>query len=202
MELEKFDEELAANPYEIIVIEQKFIKELPNDYLASFKLRYPALTSIMILTGDEVDPIKILDFFEHGWIDYLVLPPDRALVIEKIVLYATGERPQHKQVYSLKTSLRADIAKPATIEEFSEFNCIVKANFGIPEGEFIILYSTALGPGKDQPGASIARCYKTEDHPSEEGFSLNYFSFVGVAPDLMTNIRNSLRKVYVAGKNR
>lgn len=202
-EEKKFDEAITGMTFDILMIEQTHLSTTPPQWLESFMAKRPAWKNPILLIGDETDPTKILKFVEAGFRDYLVLPPDKPLVIEKFGLHATGKRSKDiRQVYSLNLSQQADLAKPGVVEELSEFDCKIRSSTGAQEGDFMILYSNAFGADMSAKGSVLGRCYKNEEHPSFKGQYLSHLYFIGVTTEVLSNIRNALRKTYVASKNR
>jgi hypothetical protein len=67
-------------------------------------------------------------------------------------------------------------------------------------GELSILYTKAIGENGEKIGITTARCFKSEKHPKEENSFINSYVFVGVGTDVLQNIRNTLRKAYIATK--
>lgn len=196
-----FDEALIAMTFDVIILEQGFLNGVPVDWLASLKRKKSSLKSSFILYGDETDSLKLMKYVESGFTDYLVAPADRPLLIEKIFFYATGFRSEEvRQVYTLQMSAPADIAKPGVLEELSEFECKIRSQHAPTAGEVMILYSSAFGGSTSQKNSVIARCYRTTSHPDFKGQFSSIYSFVGMSPDSLAQIRNALRKSYVSTK--
>ncbi|GIL17301.1 MAG: hypothetical protein BroJett040_10520 [Oligoflexia bacterium] len=194
------EEALIAMVFDVMFFEQSFLPDTPAKWIVQFKTGHPRVKSNYILVGDYTDMGLILPILEAGWTDYVVNPPDKPLLIEKISLYSTGQRTKDRQVYSLALSQSADLAKPGHIEELSEFDCKLRTSYQVTQNELAILYSKAFGSNLTTMGSAIGRCYKSEAHPTMKDHFLNHFSFVGVTPDVLQNIRTSLRKTYVASK--
>lgn len=199
----KLEEALQALSFEIMFIEQAHLPGQPNDWRETFKKKYPRANGKMILVGDDHEPLKIIKYLDVGWVDYIVNPPDKPLIIEKVGLYATGARSRDmRQVYSLNMSQNVDLAKPGFIEELSEFDCKVRTGQINPVEDIMVLYSKAFGPNFEDVGYVVARCYKSEPHAQFKNQYLNHYFFVGVMPDTLQNIRTALRKAYVSSKSK
>jgi len=194
------NEALIAMAFDCLFFEQKHIPDSPIEWLKKFRNTRPNIKGKMILLGDEPDRLQVLSYLEAGWTDYIYTPPDRPLLVEKVSLFTTGKRSSERQVYSMSLNEPADVAKPGTIVEMSEFDCHVKSLYPAKLDEVMIIYTNALGENNQKAGSAIARCYQSNPHPNAIGFFLNSYNFVGVTPDVLQNIRNSLRKTYVAGK--
>ena len=203
IEEKKFEEAMVNIKFDVVIVEQALVPPPVPDWAGFFKKKFPLNDVPLILVGEEREPLKILKYLESGYIDYIVNPPDKPLLIEKISMYATGKRSSDiRQVYSLQLSQHADVAKPGHIEELSEFDCKVRTVIPFKESELLLLYSKAFGVDMNANGSVLARCYKTEEHTGFKGQHLNHFYFCGVTTDILVNIRNALRKTYAAGKNR
>lgn len=202
----KLDEFLIGMAFETIFIEQGVLATTPVEWLATLRKKRPSLAKTpMVLVGTEADSVKIFKIIEGGWMDYFLLPPDKPLLIEKVYMYTSGKRSSDvRQVYSMTMSQQADIAKPAIVEELSEFDCKVRSASAIPNNELVVLYAKAFGPDgtNPQPGSVLGRCYGSEKHKGFEGQFQNSFYFVGITPETLTNIRNNLRKQFVSGKSK
>ena len=185
----------------MIIFDGKVLPENNFDYPKTFRANRK-YTGKMVLTGDETDPMKLIRLLENGWSDYFVMPPDRPLLIEKVELYTSGTRSSERQVYSMNLSQPVDIAKRGMMEELSEFGCKVRSYAESPVEELVVLYSKALSANGESMESVLGRCFMTEKHPSFEGQYLNHFSYVGVRPETLQNIRNNLRKTYAAAKKR
>jgi len=193
------DEAMVAMAFEVIFFEQKGLPTGPIEYSDRFRGKYPGFRGKMILTGDDIDHVKLLKILESGWTDYILMPPDRPLLIEKAILYAEGNRTLDRQVYTLTMAQPADIARPAIMEELSEFGCKMKSSFTAQIGDMVLIYSEGIGDGKNS-GTAVGRCYRAEPHSRAKGMYLTCFYFVGVKPELLQNIRKNLRKAYVSSK--
>lgn len=199
----KLEEVLAGVNFEIIFIEQIILDRAPLDWLSLFGKMFPKVQSLLILVGDERDPTKILKLIEGGFMDYIVLPPDKPLIIEKFMMYANGKRSSDlRQVYSLKLSQAADLAKPGFLEELSEFDCKVRSGQATPINDMLILYAPSFSEGNSQKGSILGRCYACQEHPSFKGQYVASFYFIGVTQDLLVHIRKSLQKAYISSKNK
>jgi hypothetical protein len=199
----KFDEALVGVNFDIMFIEQAFLSKSALEWIATFKLKFARVQCPIILVGDEHDPVKVLKFIESGFKDYIVNPPDKPLIIEKFVMYSTGKRNNEvRQVYSLQLSQSLDLAKSGFLEELSEFDCKVRCAQPIPLDDLILLYAPAFSEKGDVKATAVGRCYGCFEHQSFKGQYLVQFFFVGVTPDVLTNIRNALRKSYVANKQK
>jgi DNA-binding response OmpR family regulator len=199
----KLDEVFIGLAFDLLIFEQSHFGEDAVEGLAAFRKKYPHVKAPMIMVGEEKDQAKILHYLESGFADYFVQPPDRPLLIEKISLHCGGQRDKSiRQVYSLKLSQAADLAKPGVIEELSEFDCKVRTHAPVPVQDLMIIYSKAVSEDGEQTASVVARCYKVEDHTVFKGQFLCSFYFAGVTTDILTNIRKSLRKSYVAGKTK
>lgn len=198
----EIDQILLGMAFDLILFEQAALdSNNPIEWLANFRRRYPRMTTPLILCGEERDPVKIMKFIDSGFLDYIIMPPDKPLLIEKINLYTTGRRSKDvRQVYSLQLSQSADLAKPGIVEELSEFDCKVRSGSQVLLNDLFILYSKAFSDSESTMGSVLGRCYETNEHPMFKGQFLATFYFVGATPELLTNIRNSLRKSYVASK--
>lgn len=199
----KFDEALVGVNFDLFFIEQNFLPKTALDWLTTFKKKFPRIGAPVVLVGDDTDPVKIMKHIEGGYADYIVNPPDKPLLIEKFVLYSTGKRNRDlRQVYSLQLSQPSDLAKPGVIEELSEFDCKVRGGQKLPIGDLLLLYSKVFSENMVANGSVIGRCYESVEHQSFKGQFLSSFYFVGVTTDILTNIRTTLRKTYVASKSK
>jgi hypothetical protein len=196
----KLDEVFVAIAFDVMFFQQSALALQPSDWIKTFRKKYSRTTGHLILVGDETDPGKLLTWLEQGFTDYIVFPPDKPLIVEKVILYSSGSRTSDRQVYSLKTAQSTDLAKPGILEELSEFDCRIRATREYPINDLEILYSKAFGNNGAVLSPALARCYRTEKHPTLEGFYVNYFYYVGASPELLTNIRTTLRKTYVQAK--
>jgi hypothetical protein len=200
----KWNEFLGTGvPIHLIFVSQNKTVPLPDPWLASLKKKFPMLEKIpIVLMGDERVPGKVMKSLEAGYTDYFVLPPDKALFVEKFSLFTTGKRNADvKQVYSLSMAQPTDLAKPGIIEELSEFDCKVKVSHKITVGDILIFYAKAFSEAETMTSI-LGRCYKCDPHKAAEGQFLACFYFVGIRPEILTNIRNSLLKSYVASKTK
>lgn len=197
------DEALIAMAFDVILLEQNFLDGSAIDWLASLRQKRSSIKSKFILCGDETDSLKIMKILESGFIDYMTFPPDKPLLIEKMFLYADGDRKSEmRQVYSLQMSEPADVAKPGIIEELSEFDCKVRSLNPVLLGEIMVLYSATFGGTTAVRGSILARCYKTGPHPLFKDQYLSQYNYVGVTTEALKNIRNSLRKSWVSAKQK
>lgn len=200
----QLDEALVAMAFDTIFCEQTTLPGPAGDWLASARKTKPGMKAPCVLVGAEAEQTKIFKLIETGWIDYILLPPDRALLIEKVWMFTSGKRNSEvRQVYSMQMSQAADIAKPGIMEELSEFDCKVRTSTPMQVDELSMIYTKAIAAeGSAAAGSVLVRCYSTEKHPGFEGQFKNSCYFVGVNSETLTAIRNSLRKQFVSGKSK
>lgn len=199
----KLAEALVALSFDLLFFEQNALGNLPSEWLEAFKKKYEKITAPLILCGNETDTLKIMKYLHSGFQDYLVMPADKALLIEKFSLYTTGKRNKDlRQVYSLKMSQPSDIAKPGHIEELSEFDCKVRSFEKMAVDDLALLYSKAFSADSNTTTSIIGRCYQSEEHQGFKGQFLNYFYFLGNSSETLQNIRAALRKAYVNSKQK
>lgn len=197
----RLEEAFVAMAFDLLLFEQNELGDNLGDYLIAFRKKYPRVNAPIIIIGEERDHVKIMRYLDMGYSDYMVMPPDRPLLIEKIVVYCTGKRDKGvRQVYSLKTSQPADLAKPATIEELSEFDCRVRTPVAVPLNDLMVIYSKSFSESGNILSTVLGRCYESMQHPEFKTQFLSSFYFVGITPDVLQNIRNALRKTYISGK--
>lgn len=199
----KFEEATGAAIFDLVFIEQGMLDRSPVEWLGFFRKKFPSFQYPIILLGDERDPAKILKMIEGGYVDYIINPPDKPLILEKFVIYTTGKRSSElRQVYSLKLSQSADLAKPGFLEELSEFDCKVRSSQNIPLNDLVILYAPSFSESGLEKGAILGRCYDCKEHQSFKDQFIASFYFVGVTSNVLVHIRKSLQKTYVASKNK
>ena len=168
------EESLVGMTFEVIFFEASLIPGLPVEWLNTARKTRPNLPKNMILVGSENDPVKLMKLIEGGWTDYILMPPDKALLIEKVWMYAQGKRSSDlRQVFSMKMNSGGGMAKPAVFEELSEFDCKVRAFATVGANELMILFSAAFGADDKSTASVLGRCYKSEKHPSIEGAQLH-----------------------------
>ena len=202
---QKFGEMLIGMAFEVIFCEINALPMGPAEWIVAFKKgKGGRLQSPMILVGTETDAGKIMKFIEAGWVDYIMMPPDKPLLIEKVWLHASGGRNTDiRQVYSMRMGAPADMAKTAVLEELSEFDCKLRTRSVVPLNDVMVLYSKAFSLDEKSVGQVLGRCYQSVPPTSpEDPYHLHSFYFIGISPEVLTNIRNALRKQFVSGKGK
>lgn len=198
-EEKKFQEAIVGLAFDVIFVEQALLNN-PKDWIASFLKSKPNSAPPVILVGGETDTMKIYHFVESGWKDYLYLPPDRPLVIEKFWMHTTGSRGSDiRQVYTLALKEAATLARFAQLVELSEMDCKLLINFPVQKEDLMILYSKAFALEDENEGLLLGRCYHIEA-PNAEGLTRVSFYFVGASDERLKAIRSALRRSYVQGK--
>lgn len=197
---QKFGEALAGLAFDMLFIEEGILPLPPNEWLASTRKTKPELKAPMVLVGNVTLPQKVIKFIEAGWKDYLQVPPDRPLVIEKFWMHASGKRSGDiRQVYTMAMKEPTTLAKVAEIEELSEFDCKVKCHFELPLDEVLVLYSNAFAIDEGTEGQILARCYQIVKGANEGEWQASFY-FIGATDEQLKAIRAALRRSYVAGK--
>jgi hypothetical protein len=196
----KFTEALIGLHFDVVFIEQSRLATPPGVWLQNFHKNKPSFNTPLVLVGGEPDPKKIFQFINAGWRDYLFLPPDRPLVIEKFWMHSTGKRSGDiRQVYTLSMREIATLAKTAHLEELSEFDCRLKVSFEVSLDEVMILYSPAFGEDGQSEGQILSRCYKVSPGQEKGEWEASFY-FIGATDEQLKAIRSSLRRSYVASK--
>ena len=202
-DVKKLEELVSGATFDLVFIEQGILDRAPVEWLSFFRKKIPSFKCPVVLLGDERDPSKILKMIEGGYVDYIVNPPDKPLILEKFMIYSTGKRSSDlRQVYSMKLSQPTDLAKPGFLEELSEFDCKVRSSQNIPLNDLVILYAPSFSENGLEKGAIVGRCYDCKEHQSFKDQFIVSFYFVGVTANVLVHIRKSLQKTYVASKNK
>lgn len=199
---EKIAEMLTGMTFDMYFVESEMLAgRPPKDWLPTFQKKFPAIKGPIVLVGAETNPTKIYQILESGWTDYIVEPPDKSLLIEKFGLYATGKRSADiRQVYTMEVHTHTDIAKPATITHLSEFDCKIRSKQPALLNDLVTLYSAAFADNPAGRAAVLARCYASEPDKVNQGEFVNSYYLVATTPDVLSQIRNNLRKAYVNKK--
>jgi|GEM_PF-2260235 len=202
---EKLTEMLNGVNFDMFFVEDSVLAgKLAKDWLPNFLKRFPLVKGPVVFVGIETNPQKVFQMLEAGWTDFIMEPPDKSLLIEKFGLYATGKRSADiRQVYTMEVHQATDIAKPAIITNLSEFDCKVRSKQPAMINDLVTLYSGVFADTPTGRAGVIARCYNSEPdkkNPQSPEF-INSYYFVGVTTDVLSQIRNNLRKAYVSKKS-
>lgn len=199
---DKIGEMLNGMTFDMYFIESEMLfGKPPKDWLPTFQKKFPAIKGPIVLIGAETSPTKIYQILESGWTDYIVEPPDKSLLIEKFGLYATGKRSADiRQVYTMEVHSHTDIAKPAIISHLSEFDCKIKSKQPALLNDLVTLYSSAFSEKPTEKAAVLGRCYASEPDKANAGEFVNSYYLVATTPEVLSQIRNNLRKAYVNKK--
>ncbi len=207
LEMQKIDEALTAVRFDMVIVDQNVMDEMPGKWREGFLRKNARAKDLPFIgIGHDSEPQKIHIWLEGGFLDYMIKPVDKALLIEKVILYTTGKRDRDgRQVYSLEMQNQTDVAKRAIIEELSEFDCRIKSQSPYHIGEIVTLYSKVFAEDFGIKGGEIGnvmgRCYHSAPHRTEKGWFESLITFVGIQAITLKNIRTSLRKEYIAKKS-
>jgi response regulator RpfG family c-di-GMP phosphodiesterase len=197
---ETLPELLVGIVFDVVLIDESFINDKVDLWFAALRRKFPNLQCPILLTGHTDDALKIMNAIEAGFMDYIIKPIDKPLLLEKVFLFAHGSRPiEGRQVYSLRMQHTADMAKSAIVTEMSEFDCKIVSRFPYMLGEILTIYSRAFSDSETQVGRVLARCYRCLPVEGSGGYEA-YFSYLGVNSATLQKIRANLRKEYAASK--
>ncbi len=198
---DKLLEMTSAVVFDMIFVENGVLQGKPAaEWLGSLLKKFPAIKCPVVMVGAETNATRIMALVESGWRDYIVEPPDKALLIEKFGLYASGKRSADiRQVYTMEVHSAVDIAKSGYVSHLSEFDCKIKSKHSAVVNDLTTLYSQAFGEGTTKTPV-IGRCYASEVNPAHKDEFINAYYFVGVTTEVLSHIRTNLRKAYVSKK--
>jgi hypothetical protein len=153
----------------------------------------------IVLFGKEEDPVSLRKFMNSGIADYLSLPLDAPVFLQKFDLFLTGKvDSSDKQLYSQRTTKTLDLGFVTKIEEMSEFGVTIITNKPVEINECVVFRGESFGD--KIPGEILARCYSVTPHSSQKGFFQVTFTFFGLNSALLQHIRRWIRLEYAKSK--
>ncbi len=192
---------LNKNAFDLFFINSKMLDAEPKVWVDKLKklltLEQNKTTSLIAITQDE-DSKFARRFIDSGIEDVIHMPIDQPIFMQKFDLMLmkkinSGDR----QLYSMKTDHRIDIAKSYQIEEISEFGVTIKTQLPMKQDEYVVLFGEFFGD--KNIGEVVGRCYSVAPG-ANAGESLAAFVFIGVDNATLQNIRKWLRLEYARKK--
>lgn len=181
-------------------IQTKLIDTDPKQWiektLKNVKFEANQKTEFIALTEEE-DAKHTRRFMNSGAIDVIHAPIDQSLFLQKFDLIINKKITGEKQVYSMKSDSKIDMAYAYQIEEISEFGVIIKTQSKVELNDYVVFHSEFFG--NQTSGEVIARCYSIQPGTQPQD-QLAHFVFIGVDAATLQNIRKYLRAEYARKK--
>lgn len=188
---------------DLILVDRSFLGSKPEAWLKD-------LRSKIILADNQNVPVVTMGYNESlsyirafilaGVSDYFIKPVDILLLKNKASKIAKGEVEANDKVYELKTKTQINLLQQINIQKMSEFEMEVVSLHKFSEKECVELVADAFGV--NSAGHLLATCLKSTPDPSGQGSYVTLFSFVGLLPQTMNELRKWLKRQYIEQKQK
>jgi hypothetical protein len=192
---------------DLIMVDRSFLGNLPSNWVTQLRetTTLPANQAVPIATmgyNENIDYIK--QTLTGGVSDYFIKPVD-TLLLKHGVARLTGIKNDEGKVFELKSKTTIKILKVANVTKMSEFEIELQSDAPFGEKELVELQTdffnaAPASAGSPPPGRLLAQCRQCAPDPVTKNMYLSGFTFVGLTPHLMYELRKWLRTQYVTGK--
>ena len=187
----------------LIMADRSFLGNKPATWVQEFrdKITYPDNKEIpLIVMGYNETLDHIRETIAPGVNDYFVKPVDALLLKHNAYKIAGKKLDSDEKTYELPTNAPIKLLQIATVIKMSEFEMDVQTRLQFKEKELGEFYADVFS--KEKSARLLARCLKSEPDPNEKELFVTQFSFAGLSPANMTELRKWLRLQYVEIKQK
>lgn len=189
---------------DLIIFKNKCIDEDVRDWV--FKIRRMLKDKNMwpeehptrfIATKYENDGVETSALI-HPYIDDLIcLPLDKLIFLQKVeIVLGLPNKTMPQFLFTQDVDIKVEISKLTTLERLSDMGFAIKNPVGLKDGILGHFYLRIPSPVRHKPDKTIsfyAKAIKSTPHPSDTEAYLVYFTYFGVAKDVLTTIKGHLQ---------
>jgi hypothetical protein len=187
------------HPLRVVIVDIEIVKSRPLQWMTDMQ---KSLVTNGHATAD-IPPRFLVMMFEGGAYtaqnlthpvvtDLVVKPLDRSLFLQKLeILLAETPKIKPAFLFRQKTDVVIEAGKDAIVDEISDFAVAIRNPAPIYEGVYASLHAKIFGEGADN--RVVGRVYSSVRHPTYEGDYLVRFSFFGISPQQILNVKKYLR---------
>ncbi|OQW46071.1 MAG: hypothetical protein A4S09_16690 [Proteobacteria bacterium SG_bin7] len=187
----------------VLMVDRAFLGNKPLDWLNDFR------SKITLLENKEV-PIAVLGYNSEleyiysimvpGISDYFIKPVDLLLMKHNTAKLSGKTMEADDKVYEIQTKALVKVLSIAKVIKLSEFEMTAQVRSPFNPNELVELFADVFNMKKGE--RLLATCKKCDPDEAEKGFFVAVFSFVGLSPHIMNEIRKWLKIQYVNAKEK
>lgn len=187
----------------LVLVDRSFLGNTPVQWITDFRngVSFAANKNVPVVVmgyNEDIDYIK--KTLVQGVSDYFVKPVD-ILMLKHNSLKIAGEKVEgDSKVYELQVKSELKILRLGTTTKMSEFELDVQTDNAFGKDEIVEFYADVFSGQKG--GRILGRCLKCEADATEKGKHISSFTFVGLSPHTMNEMRKWLKLQYVNSKNK
>lgn len=187
----------------LVLVDRSFLGNNPQDWITEFRHSISNVennnVSVVIMGyNDDIDYIK--KTLVAGIADYFVKPVDILMLKHNAIKIAGGKIESDQKVYELQAESELKILRLGMTKKMSEFELDVETDNSFLKDEIVEFYADAFSGEKGR--RILGRCLTSEPSAATKGKFLTHFSFVGLSPHLMNELRKWLKLHYISSKNK
>ncbi len=191
---------IRAKGINLIIVDREVLgNEEPVAYIKALKTRLATTlfhktefpTRFFLLSFEA--STEAIDKLADQAVDDLVLKPiDDQLFMQKLAMGLTDKRTVVSQfLYNQSVESPIQMAKTTSIVEISETGFAIRNKQGGNIGRVVRVFSKIFGERADS--TILARIFNVEDDPKVPGEILVYYTFYGISPKQLSNIRKLIQ---------
>ena len=168
----------------------KYLKDL-KERLANSLFNKPELQTRYFLLSFEAG-VEAIDKMADPVVDDLLMKPiDDQLFMQKLSMGLSEKRTIISQfLYNQSVESPVHMAKASPIETMSESGFSIRNTQGGSVGRVVRVFSKIFGERAES--SLLAKVLNVENHPNFQGEFLVYYTFFGISPRQLSNVRKAL----------
>jgi response regulator RpfG family c-di-GMP phosphodiesterase len=182
-------------------VDRSFLGNSPQAWVSEFRnaIQYKENQNIpIVVMGYNETPDYVQNTLVPGIRDYFVKPVDILLLKHNSAKISGKSSDGSDKIFELQTKSQIKLLKLINITKMSEFELEVQATSKFEVDEFVEFIADNFNMTKG--GRLLARCNSCQPDASVKGFFSAQFSFVGLSPHSMNELRKWLKTQYVNAK--
>lgn len=187
----------------VLLIDRAFLGNKPFDWVNDLraKITLPENKEVPIaVMGYNSELEYIYSIMVPGISDYYIKPVDLLLMKHNTAKLSGKTMEAEDKVYEIQTKALVKVLQIAKVVKLSEFEMTAQVRSPFNPKELVELFADVFNMKKGE--RILAMCQKCDPDETEKGQFAAVFSFVGLSPHIMNEIRKWLKSQYVNTKEK
>lgn len=187
----------------VLLIDRAFLGNKPLEWLNDLKSKITLSENKdvpIVVMGYNSELEYIYSIMVPGVSDYFIKPVDLLLMKHNTAKLSGKTMDADEKVYEIQTKALVKVLQIAKVSKLSEFEMTTQVRAPFNPNELVELFADVFNMKKGE--RILAMCKKCDPDETEKGLFVAVFSFVGLSPHIMNEIRKWLKTQYVNTKEK
>jgi hypothetical protein len=192
-----------AKKVSVLLVDRAFLGNTPAAWLADFRGKITLAENKevpLVVMGYNSELEYIYSVVVPGISDYFIKPVDLLLLKHNTAKLSGKTMEAEDKVYEIQTKALVKVLQIAKVLKLSEFEMTTQVRSPFNPKELVELFADVFNMKKGE--RILAMCKQCDPDETEKGMFTAVFSFVGLSPHIMNEIRKWLKTQYVNTKEK